>query len=407
MKGVAWKVVGFVALVAATLSGPLTSVSGGILAFGVLNLFLEVPGTGKLRIVAVVASVVALLVPRYSSFAIAALIWLIWPPVFLMAWSRDRHASRERQSATAATAAEDSARVATASMVIAVAIGSLVYRALVLGRLEQTAALFVGIPAILAIAVIYTVSPQSATGVACKAVTLGLLVSILLLWEGFVCVALSAPIFYFVAVALTWVPHQLRGDNHNGPGAGTKGMIALLILPLSLEGVTPSMSFSRHEEVVESRIVNAPAASVADAILQPPRFDRPLPLPLRIGFPRPIAAEVNTTVNGRRRWVIQMRGGEMLLNGMEPRTGDLVLEMVESSPGTIRWRAVSDNSHMTHFLRWQEAEMRIDAVDASTTRITCILRYERALDPAWYFGPMERYATTLAAGYLVDAVAKP
>ena len=41
------------------------------------------------------------------------------------------------------------------------------------------------------------------------------------------------------------------------------------------------------------------------------------------------------------------------------------------------------------------------------TQVTWTLAYERALDPAWYFGPWERYATRLAAGYLIDAVARP
>ena len=35
------------------------------------------------------------------------------------------------------------------------------------------------------------------------------------------------------------------------------------------------------------------------------------------------------------------------------------------------------------------------------------LRYRRLLDPAWYFGPWERYAVRLAAGYLIDTVATP
>jgi len=39
--------------------------------------------------------------------------------------------------------------------------------------------------------------------------------------------------------------------------------------------------------------------------------------------------------------------------------------------------------------------------------VTWTLDYERGLDPAWYFGPWERYATRLAAGYLIDAVATP
>ena len=81
-------------------------------------------------------------------------------------------------------------------------IASIVYRLLVAQGLQQTAALFVGIPALLAILVVFAVSPRSATGVACKAVTVGLLVSLLFLGEGILCVVMSAPLFYLVAVVI-------------------------------------------------------------------------------------------------------------------------------------------------------------------------------------------------------------
>ena len=95
----------------------------------------------------------------------------------------------------------------------------------------------------------------------------------------------------------------------------------------------------------------------------------------------------------------------MRLNGMEARTGDLILELEEARAGLVRWRA--DSSHMTHFLNWRESIVRWEPIDAQTTRVTWTLRYRRDLDPSWYFGPMERYAARLAAGYLIDAVATP
>jgi hypothetical protein len=97
----------------------------------------------------------------------------------------------------------------------------------------------------------------------------------------------------------------------------------------------------------------------------------------------------------------------MRLDGIEPRTGDLVLELEEVRPGAVRWHALGDDSHMTHFLLWREARVAWEPVDAQRTRVTWTLRYRRGLDPAWYFGPWERYAARLAAGYLIDSVATP
>ena len=92
----------------------------------------------------------------------------------------------------------------------------------------------------------------------------------------------------------------------------------------------------------------APPDAIARALFEPPRFERALPPYLRAGFPTAIGTRIEQTSDGMR-WIIQLRGGEMRVNGMEPRTGDLVLELAESTSGRVRWRAVSDTSHMTHF----------------------------------------------------------
>jgi hypothetical protein len=297
------------------------------------------------------------------------------------------------------------ARNAVAALIGGVALASLAYRFLVAQRLQQTAALFIGIPALLAIVVVFAVMPRSATGVACKAVTVGLLVSMLFLKEGILCVLMSAPLFYAIAIAIA---SSMESRRTKEPASRTlfSCVIVLTVIPMSLEGVTDFTSLNREETVTESRIVRASSAAVAHALFEPPRFSRVRPLYLRAGFPSPVFSRIDPSAD-RRRWVIEMRGGEMRLNGMEPRTGDLVLELEETRPGFVRWRAVSDTSHMTHFLTWREAVVQWEPVDARTTRVTWTLRYRRDLDPSFYFGPMERYAVQLAAGYLIDAVATP
>ena len=175
---------------------------------------------------------------------------------------------------------------------------------------------------------------------------------------------------------------------------------------MTLEGVTEYTTVNREESVTASRLVASSPDSVERALFKAPRFDRVKPLYLRAGFPSPTATRVERSAD-ETRWVIQMRGGERLLTGMEPRAGDLTLKLEESRSGLVRWSAVSDTSHMTHFLMWEEAVVQWQAVSAYTTRVTWTLRYRRGLDPAWYFGPMERYAARLAAGYLIDSVATP
>jgi hypothetical protein len=375
----------------------------GVLAFGIVNVVASVPGTLWVRVAAVALSVGALIAPVQAGSALLPLAWLVWPPAFIVAWALARETRSEPDVDPERRADRQHARITIAAIIAAVAVGSLVYRLTLSSGLQQTAALFVGIPAFMAIVVVFAVSPRSAIGVACKAVTVALLVTMLFLQEGILCVAMSAPLFYVVAIIIGSVFDFMRRRDK----ANVLSVVVILgTTPFGLEGVTDVTTVSRAESVTESKIVPASARAVEHALFQPPRFDRRLPLYLRAGFPRPVSTRIERAAAGMQL-VIQFRGGEMYLNGMEPRTGDLVLALEETRPGFVRWHAVSDSSHMTHFLSWREVSVQYEPVDEATTRVTWAVRYDRGLDPAWYFGPWERYAMHLAASYLIDAVATP
>lgn len=334
-----------------------------------------------------------------AALAFLFFIWLVFPLGLgigaAIRWRPDPATTPDRDKA------RHEARMALVGVIGVLAAGSIAFRQMVGTGLEQTAALFIGIPALLAMAAVF-IPTSTAIGVACKAVTIGLMISLIFLGEGVVCVAMSAPLFYLIAVVAGGAIQTIRRSRGESAHR-TFSLLALLAIgPMSLEGVTPLTTIARDVTVAETRVVHASADAVAAAIRQQPRFDRKLPAYLGIGFPRPTFTWID-----ERHWVIRMRGGEMRLDGMEPQAGNLHLAIDEEGPGRIRWRAVSDNSHMTHFLNWQSSQVEWQAIDAETTRVTWTLRYQRGLDPAWYFGPMERYAVGLAAGYLIDAVATP
>src|SRR5689334_19371263 len=94
------------------------------------------------------------------------------------------------------------ARATLALLVVGLTLFVLLYRLLVLGQLEQTAALFIGLPGFLSLLVTLSPTPRSATGIAVKAVTLALLLAVVVLYEGAICVLMAAPLFYGVAIAI-------------------------------------------------------------------------------------------------------------------------------------------------------------------------------------------------------------
>ena len=396
--------VGAAALYAGYAGRQESLVIGSLFAFGLFNILYSPPGTAIVRYVSVVAIVAALLAGSLWWMVAMFVGWLVWPPAYAVAWALGK---RQLEAASPpridATADGRGPKIAAVAIIVAVAAGCLAYRFLVGHNLQQTSALFVGLPALLAIVVVLFVAPRSAIGVAAKAVTVGLLVSLVFLGEGILCVLMSAPLFYFVAIAIAAAMQRSSGERLTT----LRSCAAMLIVaPLSLEGVFDATTFDRDETVTVSRIVYATPDAIGCALFAPPRFDRALPFYLRAGFPRAVSTRIERG-SGPTRWIVTLRGGEMHLDGMEPRAGDLVLELEELRPGFARWRAASDSSHMTHFLAWRDAAVRWERVGPDATNVTWTLRYRRGLDPVWYFGPPERYAVQLAASYLIDAVATP
>lgn len=281
-----------------------------------------------------------------------------------------------------------------------VTMASVAARSMFSQGLQQTAALFIGVPAVLAMAAVL-IPAKSAIGIACKSVTIGLLISLIFLGEGILCVVMAAPLFFVIALLIgVMVEASRRGrSSHQRLYSG----VALLVLvPMSFEGVFPATTIARDTAVTESLIVNASSADVAAALIASPRFDRPLPRVLTMGLPRPLSVEGDGDILR-----VTMRGGETRVNGREPRTGTLVLAREHRTSRSVVWHAVADDSHMRHFLTWQSSEVEWEAIDAHRTRVTWTIRYRRDLDPAWYFAPMERFAVRLAARYLIESVATP
>ncbi len=286
------------------------------------------------------------------------------------------------------------ARKTTMGAVLALALVSLFYRVLVGGGLEQTAALFIGMPTLLALLVAQLPPAKSYTGTLLKVTTLLLLLSGVLLAEGLICILMAAPLFYLVAVAA-----GLALDLARTRRAGARAMLLAPLGLLSLEGVHSDLSAERSETVVVERTVAATPSEVAAALSARPAFSKTLPFGLRLGFPRPVRALGQGLEMGDRR-VIHFAGGEG-----EP--GDLLLEVTDAAPDRVVFAAVSDTSHIAHWMTWHSAEVTWTPVAPNETAVTWTLRYDRELDPVFWFAPTERQAVTLAAAYLLDCLLPP
>ena len=283
------------------------------------------------------------------------------------------------------------------AFVVAAICGSVLYRYLMGMRYLHSSAMFIGIPAILAVVLALTPKAKTVTGGIVKGITLALLVIAPLLGEGYLCILIAAPLFYIVGL-LVGIPVDIA--KRKARGSETLSCVVILLLPFCLEGVVPQLTFSRGQTVQVTKILDSPAARVEDSLAESTRIDLRLPQFLRIGFPYPLQAKGRGLDVGAQRAI--------LFSGAEgDPAGWLVMRVAERRPGFARFETVSDSSKLTQWILWDSSEVEWAAVDAHRTRVTWRIHFDRQLDPSWYFTPWERAAVRQAAGYLIDANAQP
>ncbi len=271
---------------------------------------------------------------------------------------------------------------------------SVAYRLLVWGGLEQSVALFLGIPTLLSLIVVLSPKSENVTGMILRGITIALLMSGILLGEGFICILMSAPLFYLVGIIVGFFTDRSRTKGQN--------MNSVVILPLlfmSLEGVSPMLSFDRAETVVVEKVVVASREEIFIKLAQTPDFSKSLPSYLQLGFPRPVSTEGSGLQLGDFRQ-IRFAGGE-------GKPGDLKLRVSGICKDRVVFDAVSDTSHIAHWLNWKRSVVEVKELGNGKSLIRWTIDYDRQLDPAWYFAPWERYAVGLAAEYLIDNLAAP
>jgi len=315
----------------------------------------------------------------------------------------------EREGAGLAQPEEEDAqrgRGAIIALTMMMVVFSAGYRLLVLGRLEQSAALFIGLPMLLSIGLAFTPKAKSVTGMVVKGTTLALLLSGVLFGEGFICILMAAPIFYFVAIAIGLVIDALRrrAERTNNPDEPPQhkkplkpvAVVLLLTLPMAFEGVSPGLSFGRDESVVVERVVELSEAEILEALAQPsPSLELPLPGFLQLGFPKPKEFRSTGIELGD---LIRLR-----LAGSEG-DGQLALRVRERGPRRLRWQFLLDTTPIAHWLKWTDSELSWEPLDGHRTRLRWRLSYRRLLDPQWYFAPLERFGVRCGAEALISGI---
>jgi hypothetical protein len=285
---------------------------------------------------------------------------------------------------------QSAARRTLLAVVTALFAAMLAYKVLNAGGLEQTALFYVGIPALIALTVVWTARPRSALGTIMATITVGLALAGPLLNEGIVCLVIAAPLFYLVGalvgLLINWSDRR-------------QGMQALLLVPLLLAAEGTVADLPRGGEVTVTRTAAA-GTDLERALAAAPEFG-PVRSPLkRLKFPRPVRA-AGTGLDAGATRLITFTPRTSLGIGARPEPRSMQLRVLRRETGRVVFAITADTT-LARWLDLKEAEFSWQG-----TRLSVTLRYARTFDPAWYFGPIQRYAMHEAAVYLAETFTAP
>jgi hypothetical protein len=293
-------------------------------------------------------------------------------------------------------------------LILVLAATTVAYRLVYAAEAQRTAALYIGVPTVLAVGLALLPRSGSATGMLLRGATLAVLIAGIVLPEGLLCLAFAFPLVAVVALAVgTSIDLARRRHRRQGP---TLMAVTVPLLLLSLEGLVGS-PFDPHDAATATVTVAATPDEVAAALADPPTFDEPLPTFLRIGWNRPVGARGRGIEVGDRRTVTFTGGTHddhpLRLFGLtgEPSAGhhaEMHLTVVESAPGRVVFAVDHDGTMVARWADLDRAVVTWEPAGDGTTRVRWRLEYERLIQPSLYFGPLQRYAMDQAAGYLLD-----
>ncbi len=281
-----------------------------------------------------------------------------------------------------------------------------VMRLLLDSRFAGSASVYVGIPFLISVLLFHLTrasSRQTALGrylSHLRMATVVMLASSVILFEGFLCVLLFMPIYYF-AVTLAFL-YRLSLERRDLGRQGRTGahLVPLLVVLLSLEGVLPWTYAPRAQAVTERKVVELSIAELKANMARDISFEasRPwlialFPLPQRVEAGSLSAGDLHRVHFTYRRWFVT--------NSHQGRM-DLLIEWVGDKG--VRTRVIHNDSYLASYLRIEGTEVAFRDLGEGRTEVSLTLSYQRLLDPAWYFGPLQVHAMRESAAYLIESV---
>ena len=280
------------------------------------------------------------------------------------------------------------------------------YRLLVHYQSHTSALLYIGFPFVVAIAItVFTGELDKTRWINryrryTKFSLIVLLASSIALFEGFLCVSMFMPVYFCVVFTVFLLEYFYRWVVGRKRSTLPLHIFPLVIVASSFEGFTPALSFDRYTQVSVTKTISADIEQIKENLKAPISLGDDMPRFLAL-FPMPYQVQAETLQEGDihrsdfryHRWFFT-----------NTHEGHLSIKLAEIGENFIRTEVVEDTSYLANYLTLHGTLIELEALVEGGTQVTLTVSYDRKLDPAWYFAPLERFGVKQTAGYLIDKV---
>ncbi|MGJ8561208.1 MAG: hypothetical protein ACSHX3_13315 [Litorimonas sp.] len=290
--------------------------------------------------------------------------------------------------------------------------------------MRESAVLYVLIPYLVGLLIYVVTAPAAGVGFWARFWThmrtalIVMMSTSLLLFEGFLCVIMFLPIYFFFAMlTIATNPRYVKApsdsilnDQKNG-GTGhhlRSSLIPAIIVILSLDGIRGtgiSLGPDRATTVSRTATFDLTPAQIRANIIDHtyPASGRSALLAL---FPRPVSV-VAQSLNVGARHTAQMEYRRWGFANVNVHRGTMVMEFVQNTPTQLRAQFIHDDSYLSHYMDFETWALDMVPLASGQTEVTITIGYNRKLAPSWYFGPLQKKAVGDGLEYALNDILRP
>ncbi len=292
-------------------------------------------------------------------------------------------------------------------LISAIGLATLMVRLLIDFDYYSTALMYIGIPYLVALAILFYTresdKPYNLKSKYWNKLRMALIImlgSSIILFEGFLCVLMFMPIYFFVLLITFIADYYTQKNKNKDKGKTLVHVFSLIILALSLEGTHENLSFDRNHNVSVTYISNQSVDEIKNNLIQPIHFDSKRPWFLKL-FPQPYDVAAGSLEEGDIHEIKYRYHRWFFTNTHE---GKILLEIDQVKKNKIETLILEDTSYMSNYINFKGTEIQFKQLEENKTEITLTINFERKLDPSWYFKPLEEYGIGQTAHYLMNSI---